>query len=354
MRLLVASILVGAMAPAARLPAQPSHRYLYVAQPASDDADVDRSVRILVFDIANAHRFVRRISVWPAVHGPDAEVVRGTAASVRAGRLYISTTRRLAAIDLQTERIAWERSYEDHCCDRLAVSPDGQTIYAPAFGTAKWFVVNAATGDVRAVIRVTGWPRDTIYSRDGTHAYLAAWDSPILSVSDATSHTVIKSVGPFSASLCPFTVNAKGTLAFANVDGLVGFEVGDLQTGLILDRVAVEGYDRDAAASYECPSHGIALTPDERELWVADGVRNRLHVFDATVYPPVEVAAIALQAPPRWMAFSSDGGYAYASTGDVVATANRKIVGALEQPAGVKVKSENFLELDFVDGQPVR
>ena len=82
-------------------------------------------------------------------------------------------------------------------------------------------------------------------------------------------------------------MNAKGTLAFANVDGLVGFEVGDLQTGLILDSVAAEGYDKDAAAKYECPSHGIAFTPDERELWVADGVRNRLQVFDASVYPPV-------------------------------------------------------------------
>jgi len=353
MRLVVALVLIGATAAAGRLPAQQEHRYLYVALPGSDDADPDRSVRILVFDIANAHRFVRRISVWPAGHGQDAEVVRGTAASVRAGRLYISTTRRLAALDLKTWQVVWERSHEGHCCDRLAVSPDGQTIYAPAFGMAKWFVINAATGDLRAVIGVTGWPRDTVYSRDGKRVYLAAWDSPILSVTDATSHEVVKTVGPFSASLCPFTVNARATLAFANVDGLVGFEVGDLQTGLILDRVAAAGYDKDAAANYECPSHGIALTPDERELWVADGVSNRLHVFDATVYPPVALATIDLQAQPRWIAFSADGRYAYASTGDVVATASRKIVAALEDPGGAKVKSENFLELDFVDGQPI-
>src|SRR5439155_2165728 len=139
-------------------------------------------------------------------------------------------------------------------------------------------------------------------------------------------------VGPFSASLCPFTTNAKGTLAFANVDGLVGFEVGDLQTGLILDRVAVDGYDKEAAAAYECPSHGIAFAPDERELWVADGVRNRLHVFNAGVYPPVALAAIDLSAPPRWIAFSVDGRYAYSSTGEVVDAAARKITGRLEDP----------------------
>jgi len=249
-------------------------------------------------------------------------------------------------MDLKTDKIVWEKSYEDHCCDRIAVSPDGQTIYAPAFGRAKWFVIRAATGELRTTIAVTGWPRATIYSRDGKRAYLAAWDSPILSVADANRHEVVKAVGPFSASLCPFTVNGKETMAFANVDGLVGFEVADLQTGLILDSVAAEGYNKDAAAKYECPSHGIAFTPDERELWVADGVRNRLHVFDATVYPPVPITAIELSAQPRWIAFSSDGRYAYSSTGDVIGAATKKIVAALEERSGSKISSENFVEID--------
>jgi DNA-binding beta-propeller fold protein YncE len=326
--------------------------HLYVALPGSDGADPDRSVRILIFDIANEHHFVRRIPLWPAAHGEDAEAVRGVASHARSGRLYVSTTRRVAAIDLKTDRILWEKRYEGHGCDRLAVSPDGQTIYAPAFGSAKWYVVRAATGELRASIGVTGWPRDTMYSRDGKNAYLAAWDSPWLSVSDATRHEIVRTVGPFSASLCPFTLNGKGTMAFANVDGLVGFEVGDLQTGLILDRVAAEGYDKDAAATYECPSHGIAFTPDERELWVADGVRNRLQVFDATVYPPAPLTAVELAAQPRWITFSRDGRYAYPSTGDVIDAASRKIVGALEapagaMPAGVKIDSANALEIDF-------
>jgi DNA-binding beta-propeller fold protein YncE len=347
-------VAAGVAAGTARLWAQQELRYLYVALPGSDDADSDRSVRILVFDIANAHRLVKRIPLWPAARGEDAEAVRGTAASARAARLYVSTTRRLAAIDLNTDKIVWEKSYEGHCCERMAVSPDGQTIYAPAFGAAKWYVVQAATGELRAAISVTGWPRDTIYSRDGQHTYLAAWESRILSVTDTTSHEVVKTVGPFSASLCPFTLNAKETLAFANVDGLVGFEVGDLQTGLILDRVAAEGYDRDAAEKYECASHGIAFTPDERELWVADGVRNRLQVFDARVYPPVPLTAIELTAQPRWIAFSGDGRYAYSSTGDVVDAASKRIAGALEDPTGAKVKSQHLVEIDFLDGHPIR
>jgi DNA-binding beta-propeller fold protein YncE len=341
----------------ARVPAQQERHYIYVAlpeSPTSPDADQDRSVRVLVFDVANAHRFVKRIRLWPAAGGDEAETVRGTAASARTGRFYISTTRRLAAVDLKTDKIVWEKSYDAHCCDRFALSPDGQTIYAPAFGSPKWYVVSASSGELRATFPVTGWPRDTIYAPDGKHAYLAAWESPILSVSDAARHEVTKTVGPFSGFLCPFTLNAKGTLAFANIDGLVGFEVGDLQTGLILDSVAVEGVDKEMAAAFECPSHGIAFTPDERELWVADGVQNRLQLFDATIYPPALLTGIELAAQPRWITFGIDGRYAYPSTGDVVDVKSRKIVGVLEDDLGVRVRSESLIEVDFAAGQPVR
>ena len=110
------------------------------------------------------------------------------------------------------------------------------------------YVITAGTGDLRAAIAVTGWPRQTIYSRDGTRAYLGRLSRERSRSATRPVLLVVKEIGPFSASLCPFTVNAGGTLAFANVDGLVGFEVGDLQTGLILDTVAAEGYDKDAAA----------------------------------------------------------------------------------------------------------
>jgi DNA-binding beta-propeller fold protein YncE len=329
-----------------RLPLEQEQRYLYVALPGSDNADADRSVRILVFDITHAHHFVRRVALWPAARGDDAEVVRGAAASARTGRFYISTTRRVAAIDLRTDKIVWERSYEGHCCDRLAVSPDGQTIYAPAFGSPKWYVIGAATGELRATIGAMGWPRDTIYSGDGKRVYLSAWESLVLSLADTATHRITRTAGPFSAFLCPFTVNAKETLAFANVDGLVGFEVADLQTGQILDSVAVEGYDKDAAAQYECPSHGIALTHDQRQLWVADGVRNRLHVFDATVYPPTAVGAIELSGQPRWITVSSDDRFAYPSTGEIIDVATKRIVGSLRDPSGARALSENLVEID--------
>lgn len=342
--------------PAVEIPIQASaatqgsagRRLLYVGVPGSDN-DAAGPLGILVFDIDNNHKLIRRIPAAPAasVGGKigEADRVTGIVDDAKRRRLYLSTTRGLTAFDLSTDRVLWEATYAGGCCDRLDISPDGATIYAPALGSPKWHAIDAADGRLRATIDVQGFPRQTTFSRDGSRVFLAAWQSSLIWAADAKTHRVIREVGAFGASVCPFTVNGKGSLAFVNVDGLVGFEVADLQTGAVLDRVIVPDSDADAWGRYECPSHGIALTRDERELWVADGVANRLHVFDATTYPPVPSRTIALTAQPRWVALSADDRYVYPSTGDVVDAATGKIAAVLEDGQGAVVHSQAMVEI---------
>lgn len=56
-------------------------------------------------------------------------------------------------------------------------------------------------------------------------------NSPLLFVSDAKTHTITQKIGPFSNGVRPFTVNSDESLAFVNVNDLLGFEVGDIKTG---------------------------------------------------------------------------------------------------------------------------
>jgi len=340
------------------LPAQPASakekHLLYVAEPGIRNYVDYGGVGVLVFDIDKGYSFVKRIPTWDVPPGKEPENVKGVAANAKTGRLYVSTLARMAAIDLVTEKVVWDKAFEGGC-DRMALSPDGKILYVPSFEGPHWNVVDAATGDVIAKLTPKSAAHNTIYSLDGARAYLAGLKSPILSVADTATHTILKTVGPFANSIRPFTVNGSQTLCFVNVNELLGFEIGDLRTGKKLHRVEVEGYQKGPVKRHGCPSHGIGLTPDEKEIWLCDGANSMLHVFDATVMPPKQTRfSIKVRDQPGWISFSLDGRFAYPSTGQVIDTRTKKIVAALQDELGRQIGSEKLLEVVFDNGKPIR
>jgi hypothetical protein len=158
----------------------------------------------------------------------------------------------------------------------------------------------------------------------------------------------------FGGSIRPFTVNGAKTRCFVTANGLLGFEVGDLKAGKVLHRVEVQGFPKGRPRRHGCPSHGVGLTPDEREVWVCDAANSRVHVFDATADPHRQIASVQLREQPGWVTFSLDGRFAYPSTGDVVDTRTKKVVAGLKDETGREVHSEKLLEVDFKAGVPVR
>jgi len=349
-RILVA--LLAVLAPAASR-AGSERRFLYVVVPGIRNYVEHGGVGILVFDIDAGYRFVRRIPTFEVPPGEAPENVKGVAASAKTGRIYVTTPKRMAAFDLLSDKMLWNRTYEGGC-DRMAISPDGRLLYVPSFEGPHWHAVDALSGDVIAKVVTDSGAHNTIYGPDGQRVYLAGLRSPTLSVADPRTHTIASRVGPFSNSIRPFTVNAAQTLAFVNVNELLGFEVGDLNTGKMLHRVEVAGYQKGPVKRHGCPSHGIGLTPDERELWLTDAANSSLHVFDATAMPPKQVTSIKLRDQPGWITFSLDGRHAYPSTGEIVDTASRRVVATLADETGRAVQSEKLVEVVFADGKPVR
>ena len=339
--------------PAGRACAAAEQHLLYVASPGIRNYTQYGGVGILVFDIDHAFRFVRRIPTWTVALGQPPENVKGIAASAETGLVYVTTLKRMMALDAVTGRKAWDIAYEGGC-DRLAISPGGKTLYVPQFEGNLWNVVDAASGRVVAQIESKSGSHNTICSLDGSKVYMAGLKSPSLLVADTHDDQVVRSAGPFSNVIRPFTVNGNGTLCFVNVDGLLGFEVGDLRTGRKLYRVEVQGYRQGPVKRHGCPSHGIALTPDEKELWVADGANNSIHVFDATVMPPRQASNISVRDLPGWISFSLDGRFAYSSTGEIIDAAGKKIVATLKDETGRDVQSEKMLDLVIADGRVVR
>lgn len=337
---------------ALRVTASSERHFLYVAVPGIRNYVEYGGIGLLVYDMDAGHKFVKRIPTFEVAEGQAPENIKGIAANAKTGRLYITTPKRVAAFDLATERLVWNRTYEGGC-DRLAISPDGRLLYVPSFEGPHWLAIDALSGDVVAKIVTESGAHNTIYGPSGRRVYLAGLKSPLLFVADPATHTIASKVGPFGDVIRPFTINAAETLCFVNVNNLLGFEVGDLTTGRKLHRVEVAGYQKGPVKRHGCPSHGVALTPDERELWLTDAANSSLHIFDATVMPPKQTQSIKLRDQPGWITFSLDGKYAYPSTGEVIDPATKRIVTALSDETGRAVQSEKVVEVVFADGKPL-
>lgn len=330
-----------------------ARRLLYVATPGVRNYLEYGGHGVLVFDIDAGHKFVKRIPTAGLDEAGKPLNVKGICASVATKRLFVSTIKTLQCLDLITEKVLWEKAYEGGC-DRVAIAPDGKVLYVPSFEKDHWHVVDGLTGDVIATITPKSGAHNTVYGLDGKHCYLAGLRSPFLTVAETTTHQVAKTVGPFAASIRPFTVNGQQTLCFVCVNDLLGFEVGSITTGEKLYRIEATGVQKGPVKRHGCPSHGIGLTPDEKEIWLCDAFNQQMHVFDATVMPPKQLASLKVRDEPGWITFSLDGKLAYPSTGDIFDVATRTIIATLTDETGAAVQSEKMLEIDWRGGNPDR
>src|SRR5262249_39754755 len=150
-----------------------------------------------------------------------------------------------------------------------------------------------------------------------------------------------------SGVLAPFSINGDATEVVNQVIGYPGFQLADVRSGRVVASVASVGTAGSAG-------HGIAWTPDERQVWVNDGGNPYVHVFDMTTRPPQQVRLVAVSnSSPHWIAFTIDGRFAYVAgqkgsgqRTDVISTATYARVATLGP-------SEDLLEVDVRGGTVV-
>jgi DNA-binding beta-propeller fold protein YncE len=315
---------------------------------------------IRVYNIDRGYGLVKHIAI------PDRYSftgVRGVVADAHSDRLYAAywgddpgRSSFLLAYDLRRDVVLWRREYEPSA-DSIALTVDGRKLYVPCGEEGGecdyWRVIAASDGTELTRIRMHEGAHNTIVSLDGDHAYLASLKHDRLAVVDTLRDRIVRWIGPFGGSVRPFTVNRDETLAFVTVDFLSGFAVGDLRTGRRLYRIEVRGFPLEPGDFPRLPrtqTHGIALTPDETEVWIVDDVYRHLHVFDVRGLPgsaPRQVAEIQLGDVPKWINFTRDGRFAHVSTGEIVDRSTRRVVALVEA-------SRQYLQIDWQRGEPVR
>ena len=299
-----------------------------------------------VYDVEDGHRLLRTIPVFACCAD-----VRGAAAAVPTHRLYVMYNRdnegRLASVDLATGRVIWDKVLHTPGIDRGNLTPDGRTLYLPTWeGDASSpyeLVVNALTGKPRDRISLAPRSHDTIVSRDGKRVFMET-KSPTgtIYVADTAANRVVATITGYCCGgvLGPFSVNSRGTLMVNDVIGFSGFALADVITGHVIASISV--------GPSGIPGHGIAFTPDERQVWLNDGGKPYVYVFDMSASPPRQVDMVRVSNPgPHWVTFGLDGRFAYVAgrkgttdPTDVIDTRTYQRVGELSA-------SEDLVEVDM-------
>src|SRR5881392_1583580 len=105
-------------------------RYLYVVCPGIRNYLEFGGAGILVYDIDDGHKLVKRIAT-PASLEEKPDNIKGVCACAATQRLYFTTTKKLYCVDLVSEKMLWETEPVNGT-DRMSITPDGKIIYAPS------------------------------------------------------------------------------------------------------------------------------------------------------------------------------------------------------------------------------
>jgi DNA-binding beta-propeller fold protein YncE len=324
---------------------------------------------ISVYNMDQGQALVKTISL------PQINVgIRGVTVSPAKHLLFISYggdgggngTGSVLAYDLVAEKVLWS-VHLNTGIDSGAVSPDGTRLYMPTgenTSSGVWNILDTSNGAVIGTIQGGEGPHNTIVSADGRYVYMGGRNHNYLEVYDTTKGQV-RSIGPLESGVRPFTVNSSNTLAFTTATGFDGFQVSSVTSGKVLFTVPFAAFP--SGFPFTTASHGISLSPDEKQLYVIDAVNRQVRVYDVSRVSqgvaPALLGVIGVSGlngsentcaydcgRDGWLQHSVDGRFVYVGdSGEVIETATRKVITVLPTLANTR----KSLEIDWANGVPV-
>ena len=341
---------------------------VYIATPG--DGGTDNQSGVVVLDADKNYSFLKRISYGlPAAEMPGPKNA-GIAVSVPLHMLYVTTDGWMKAIDLTTDQIAWTFKGEAQpvvrtgalgaasgCCERPWLLPDGKTLVVGSSYNSWWYYIDGVTGKVLSKLPTpeTTATHNLALSPDGKIGVMGSMSDPPkagIAVIDVPNQKILRYM-IFTKMVRPLTINHDASLVYVNVNGLIGFEIGEVGTGKVLGRFEVPGAPQGT-------SHGIGMTPDESEIWVADPANHAWQVWDNPgdgrhpVYNASKIMKPTAGVEHSWITMSNDGKLAFLGDSSVYDVKTHKEIAVMKDEYGRRiVHTEKVLYLGFKDGKIV-
>jgi YVTN family beta-propeller protein len=236
----------------------------------------------------------------------------GLTASPDGNTLYVSIegTGELVAIDTRSDQILW-RIPVGSKPNEISITHDGRFIFIPLLFNSEIAVVDVSLRKVVDHLKVARFPHNTFASFNGRRIYVGSVGANTITVIDAETRKTLYEIDT-GAPVRPIAISRDESVAYAQLSGLHGFVIIDLNQRKVLRQVQLPplpaGTPKPDLDTY---SHGIALTPDQHELYVTSVPGNAVFVF--SVPQLQQIAKIEVGQTPDWLAVESSGSLVFVS-----------------------------------------
>lgn len=273
-------------------------------------------------------------------------------------RLYVGNSRGddVSVVDLSSLKVVGDIKLGDRV-HGVAVQPDGERLFATVESDHTLRIVDTKTGQMNSV-KVSGRPNQIAVTPDGKYVVVPIRDGDKVDIVDVAKREVVKSlpikephnalntgsnryvfvssmgshevniidlekmdysaVIPVSGRPRPYVVSPDGKTMFVAIADLHGFVVVNIPEKTVAQRVEMPAqHPTPHPLKYETVdtlTHGLALTPDGKELWVTSLLDDCVYIYD--VEAKKFVGKVATGGGPNWVVFTPDGKYLCVSNTD--------------------------------------
>ena len=271
---------------------------LWGAQPAAIEVAVVANAEagtVVLLDVA-ARSILGVVDVNPARtkgQGPGApNYAQDTDLSPDGRTLYVSRgyLGDVAAFDLASGRLLWQRSLNTGRADHMTITPDGASLFVSALMDNRVYKIATSSGQLAGHMVTGVYPHDNKVSRDGQRLYntslsaLASLPRPAgappltetpgypfqLTIADVATLTIRDRV-KLDNAFRPWQFSPDEKLLYAqlsNQHGVVAYDLAGRKELRRLDLPVKPGVTA-ADWDFEAPHHGLAITDDGRTLCLA-------------------------------------------------------------------------------------
>lgn len=256
---------------------------------------------ITVIDL-NSLKVIGDIHVGPYVHGMAVQA---------DGRRLFTTSEgdnTLRIFDTSTDKLISKIKLPGRP-NQCAVTPDGKYVAVPIRDGDSVDIVDVAQQKVVKVLPVKA-PHNAFNAGSNRYIFVSSMGDHAIKMIDLETMNYSASI-PTGGVPRPYVVTRDRRTMYVALSDLHGFAIVDIPEKKLVRRVEMPA---EHPTPHEHPgepintlTHGLALSPDEKELWVTSLLDDAMYVYD--VSSQNIVGRVPVGSGPNWVAFSPEGRY---------------------------------------------